>query len=146
MFRERVFAGEAMMAMWGGIDNGLPTEDMSPEEFAPTSQTQLQWPKWGQYFESSQKVGEAPDLPAAAELLNLYHRWSESADATERKSIWQKMLGIHAEEVFSIGLVCGVPQPMVVHNRLRNVPKSGIWGWQPTAYFGVYKPDIFWFE
>ena len=146
VFRERVFAGEAMMAMFNGIDNGLPTEDMSPEEFAPTSQAQLQWPKWGQHFESSQKVGEAPDLPAAAELLDLYHRWSRSTTAEQRKIIWQKMLDIHSEEVFSIGLVCGVPQPVVVSNRLRNVPETATWGWLPTAYFGVYKPDSFWFE
>ncbi len=146
VFRQRVFAGEAMMAMFNGIDNGLPTQDMSPEEFAPTSQTQLQWPKWGQYFESSRKVGEAPDIPEAVELVNLYHRWSRSSTAEQRKTIWRKMLDIHSEQVFSIGLVCGVPQPVVVSNRLKNVPETAAWGWLPTAYFGVYKPDTFWFE
>ncbi len=146
VFRQRVFAGEAMMAMFNGIDNGLPTADMSPEEFAPTSQTQLQWPKWGQFYESSGKAGEAPALPEAAELLDLYHQWSRSTTADQRETIWRKMLDIHSEEVFSIGLVCGVPQPVIVNNRLRNVPQEGVWGWLPTAYFGVYKPDTFWFE
>ncbi len=146
VFRERIFAGEAMMAMWGGIDNGLPTADMSPEEFAPTSQNQLQWPKWGQHYESSGKVGEPPNLPAATELLDLYDHWSKSTSTKEQKIAWEKMLDIHSEEVFSIGLVCGVPQPMVVSNQLRNVPTSGTWGWLPTAYFGVYRPDSFWFE
>jgi len=56
------------------------------------------------------------------------------------------MLDIYADEVFSIGLICGVPQPVVVSNRLRNVPEEGIYSWAPTAFFGVYKPDTFWFE
>ena len=146
VFRQRVFAGEAMMTMWGGIDNGLPTADMSPQEFAPTSQAQLQWPKWGQHYESSGKVGEAPDLPAAAELLDLYHRWSRATTADERTIMWHKMLDIHRKEVFSIGLASGVPQPIVVHNRLQNVPTAATWGWLPTSYFGVYRPDTFWFK
>ncbi|MDD9883697.1 MAG: ABC transporter substrate-binding protein [Gammaproteobacteria bacterium] len=146
VFRERVFAGEAMMAMWGGVDNGLPTADMSPEEFAPTGQTQLQWPKWGQHFESSGQVGEPPDLPAAVELLDLYHQWNRASEPQQKRAVWRDMLGIHSREVFSIGLVCGVPQPVVVSNRLRNVPQTGIYGWLPTAYFGVYRPDGFWFE
>ncbi|MGI9310045.1 MAG: ABC transporter substrate-binding protein [bacterium] len=144
VFRERVFSGEAMMAMWGGIDNGLPTAGMSPQEFAPTSQTQLQWPKWGQYFESSRKVGEPPDLAAAAELLDLYQRWSNAPTALLRETIWRRMLAIHREEVFTIGLINGVPQPIVVSNRLRNVPQTATWGWLPTAYFGVHRPDTFW--
>lgn len=146
VFRERVFAGEAMMAMFNGIDNGLPTEDMSPAEFAPTSQSQLQWPKWGQHHESSQKVGEAPDLPAAMELLDLYRQWSRAPTGEERKAVWRRMLDIHSREVFSIGLVRDVPQPVVVSDRLRNVPDVGVYGWLPTAYFGVYRPDTFWFE
>ena len=38
-----------MMSIWIGLENGIPTADMSPEELAPTSQQQLQWPKWGQF-------------------------------------------------------------------------------------------------
>lgn len=146
VFRERIFAGEAMMAMFNGLDNGLPTENMSPEELAPTNQTQLQWPKWGQYYESSQQVGEPPDIAAASKLLELYHQWTRATTAGERKKIWQNMLDIHSEEVFSIGLISGVPQPVVVNSRLQNVPQNATYGWLPTAYFGVYKPDTFWFE
>ncbi|MEM7193802.1 MAG: ABC transporter substrate-binding protein [Pseudomonadota bacterium] len=146
VFRERVFSGDAMMALFNGIDNGSPTADMSPREFAPTNQTQLQWPKWGQYFETNQKVGEAPDIPEAMQLLELYESWSRSRNSVEREMIWHEMLKIHSEEVFSIGLVCGVPQPVVVNNKLRNVPEEGVYSWEPNSFFGVYRPDTFWFE
>jgi peptide/nickel transport system substrate-binding protein len=55
------------------------------------------------------------------------------------------MLHVWAEEVFSIGTVTGVLQPVVVADKLRNVPKEGIYSWDPGAYFGIYKPDQFWF-
>ena len=56
------------------------------------------------------------------------------------------MLAIHADQVFSIGIVSGVMQPIVVRDGLRNVPKEGIYNWDPGAHFGIYRPDTFWFE
>ena len=58
VFRRRVFAGETQMAMWFGIDNGIPTASVSPEELVPVQQIQLQWPKWGQYYETDGQAGE----------------------------------------------------------------------------------------
>ncbi len=145
VFRDRVFSGEAMMSVWAGLDNGLPTPDMSPLDLAPTTQDQLQWTQWGQYFETKAKKGEAPDMATAQRLLDLNTAWERAADTATRERIWHEMLGIHADQVFSIGLVCGVLQPVVVNNRLRNVPKKGIYNWNPGAFFGIYQPDTFWF-
>jgi peptide/nickel transport system substrate-binding protein len=41
-FRRRVFSGETLMSVDKGIENGLATAAMSPAEFAPTSQQQLE--------------------------------------------------------------------------------------------------------
>ena len=39
--------------MFFGIDNGVPAAALPPKDFAPTSQgDQLQWPAWGQYYET----------------------------------------------------------------------------------------------
>jgi peptide/nickel transport system substrate-binding protein len=54
------------------------------------------------------------------------------------------MLAIRAEQTFTIGTVQGVPQPVVISNRLRNVPEEGIYNWDPGAHFGIYHPDTFW--
>jgi peptide/nickel transport system substrate-binding protein len=146
LFRRRVFAGETLMSIDRGIENGLANAASSPWELAPTSQEQLEWPKWGQYYETKGRAGEAPDLPAAVRLKELYEDWLGSALAPAQKDIWRRMLRIWAEEVFSIGTVAGVLQPVVVADKLRNVPKKGIYNWDPGAYFGIYKPDQFWFE
>ncbi len=145
VFRNRVFSGEAYMSVWAGLENGNPTADMSPHELAPTQQHQLQWPKWGQHFETAERAGLPPDMPAARRLLELNEEWRLSTDTPRRAEIWHEMLKIHSEEVFSIGIVNGVLQPVVVNNQLRNVPEEAIYNWDPGAHFGVYKPDTFWF-
>jgi len=146
LFRRRVFAGETMMSVDKGIENGLATADMAPWEFAPTSQQQLEWSKWGQYMETKGKAGEAPDLPPAIRLKELYESWLMAPTAAEHARIWGEMLQIWADEVYSIGTVAGILQPVVVNADLRNVPEEGIYNWDPGAYFGIYKPDGFWFD
>lgn len=146
LFRRRVFSGEAKMSLDKGIENGLATATMSPAEFAPTSQQQLEWPKWGQYMETKGKVGEKPDLPSARKLKELYGQWLAADSDAEHARIWHEMLSLYSDEVYSIGTVAGVLQPVVVNTKLRNVPSEGIWNWDPGAHFGIYKPDGFWFD
>jgi len=146
LFRRRVFSGETMMSIDKGIENGLATAAMAPSEFAPTSQQQLEWPKWGQYYETKGRAGEAPDLPSAIRLKELYGEWLDAAIEADQSRIWRSVLAIWAEEVFTIGTVAGVLQPVVVNAKLRNVPEEGIYNWDPGAFFGIYKPDGFWFD
>ena len=56
------------------------------------------------------------------------------------------MLSIWADQVFTIGIVQGVDQLVVVSDRLRNVPLRGVYNFDPGAYFGMYRPDTFWFD
>ena len=145
LFRRRVFAGDTVMSIDKGIENGLATPTMSPAEFAPTAQDQLEWPKWGEYAETKGRSGEAPDMPAAEKLLGLYNDWLATTSEPDQARIWHDMLRIWSDQVFSIGLIAGVLQPVVVSDRLRNVPADGIYNWDPGAHFGIYKPDGFWF-
>ena len=145
-FRNRIFAGETVMSVWSGLENGLPVPDTSPEELAPTSQMQLQWPKFGQWYETSHKVGETPDIPEVQELARLYQQWRRTRDDRDRADIWAAMLRIHAEQQFTIGIVSGVPQPVIARDTLMNVPKEAFYNWDPGAFFGIYHPDMFWFR
>jgi len=145
VFRERIFSGETMMAISKGFDNGLVTADTPPMEFVPMSQQQLQWPKWGQYAETKGRAGEAPDMPLGRDLLTLLGDWFNTEAEADRKTIWEKILAVHADQVPTIGLVAGVPQPVVINNKLRNVPDEGVYNWDPGAHFGMYRPDAFWF-
>ena len=144
VFRDRIFSGQTMMSVWQGLENGLPTADMSPWEVAPTSQQQLQWPQWGQFIETKGEAGVAADLPEAQELLAKLDAWRAAPDEEARETIWHEMLAIYTDQAYTIGTIAGVPQPVVVSNNLHNVPEAGVYNWDPGAHLGMYKPDTFW--
>lgn len=146
VLRNRVFSGLALMSVWYGLENALAIANFSPHELAPTAQVQLNWPKWGQFFETGGTAGEPIDMAPAQRLADLYKAWMGTEDEKQRRAIWHDMLAIRADNTFTIGTVRGVPQPVVVSDRLHNVPEEGIYNWEPGAHFGLYRPDTFWFE
>ena len=146
VFRNRIFSGDAIMSIWTGLENAIPTAENSPMALAPTSKYQYQWPQRGAYYESGGTSGEEPDLPAARELLALSNDWSHAENHEKRVEIWHRMLEINRDQMFTIGIVNHVPHPVVVSNFLRNVPQTGFYDISPGAYFGIYKPDTFWFD
>ena len=146
IFRSRATGGNVMMAVWQGLDNGVPTADMSPAELAPTTDDQLQWPVWGLHHMSAQTSGKAPDMPEVEKLLALFYDWKQSMTSAERERVWQEMLKIRADQVFSIGTVNKALQPIVRSSKLRNVPNDALYGFKPTSYLGVYMPDTFWYD
>jgi peptide/nickel transport system substrate-binding protein len=146
VFRSRAMGGRIMMSIWYGLDNGVPTADMNPAQLAPTQDDQLQWPLWGMYYLSAGTQGVSPDLPEATELIDLLKQWGVAASMSERTDIWQKMLSIYTQQVFSIGLINGTFQPVLRSAKLRNLPDKALYGFDPTCYLGVYMPDTFWMK
>ncbi|MFH5776020.1 ABC transporter substrate-binding protein [Paracoccus sp. NGMCC 1.201697] len=146
LFRSRVMAGQVVMAAWEGLDNGIPNADTPPTAFAPVSDDQIQWPLWSVHHLSGGTAGEAPDLPAAQELLALYKEWQSSAEVFRREDVWRRILELWGEQVFTIGTVNQTLQPVVRRADLRNMPQKALYGYDPTAYLGIYMPDTFWLE
>ena len=147
ILRNRAYAGITMASVWYGWDNGLMTAATPPDFATPIHQEFLAWPKWGQHYQTHGKAGEAPDTAEGKLLLSLYKDWHRSTSEAERTQIWQQVLKIHADQQFAIGILAEAPQPVVVSNRLRNVPTdSGKWAWEPGAHFGIHRVDEFWFD
>ena len=145
ILRNRIYAGTTMAAVWFGWDNGLPGPATSPKYLAPTNQEFFAWPMWGQYYQTMGQSGEAPDMQPAQELMDLANDWTRTDDAQERAAIWERMLAIHAEQQFAIGILSEAPQPVVVSNRLMNVPQEAVWAYDPGAHFGIHRIDEFYF-
>lgn len=146
VMRRRAIAGLAIMTIWNGLDNAVASPDMAPYELIPSSQSNLQWPQWGIYHASEGKKGEKPDLPAVKELLEYANMWKKATSTGEKAEFWNRILSIYSEQVFSIGIVNGALQPVIVNNKMQNVPEEAIYAYSPTSYFGVYLPDTFWFK
>ncbi|MFE0756230.1 ABC transporter substrate-binding protein [Inquilinus sp. NPDC058860] len=146
VFLQRIFAGDTVMSVWTGWDNGLITPTTVPSQLAPVDQNWLQYPKWGQYVQTAGAAGEKPDAEFGQKLMGLYDEWRGTTDAARRDAIVREMIRIQSDEVTSIGTVQGVLQPVVVKARLHNVPEKGIFSWDPGAHFGIYHPDTFWVD
>ena len=146
ILRMHVYSGISMASVWFGWDNGIPNADISPDYLAPTNQEFFAWPMWGQFHQTSGQSGEPPDIPEAIRLLELSGQWEQADTLKERTAIWQEMLGIHADQVYGIGIISETPQPVVVSRRLRNVPQQALWVWDPGAHFGVHRIDEFYYE
>ena len=144
--RMAVYSGNTMASVWFGWDNGLPTANTSPDYLAPTQQEFFAWPMWGQYYQTGGNAGEEPDMEEAKQLMDYSEQWVTAGSEEERAKLWQKMLDIHADQLYGIGIVAETPQPIVVSKRLRNVPEKGMWAWQPGSQFGVHRPDEFYFQ
>ena len=146
LFRNRAYAGQSIMTVWSGHNNGVPSPDTSPEFLAPVSQAQLQWPDWGLYVQTLGKHGTAPELESVRKLTALLKAWRTTKTREERKEIWLRMLEIHSDNVFTIGIVNGTKQPVATAPNLRNVPDDAVFAFEPGGYFGIYNPDTFWFD
>ena len=146
VFRRRISGGSTVMSVWPGIDNGLASPDMDPQDLSPTNQNQFNWPMFGQWVETNGKEGQEPDIEGVKELMQLRNQWLASRSTEERRVVWKKMLSIHAEQLYSIGIISGTLQPVVVSQRLRNVPATALYAYEPGGYFGLTMPDSFWFD
>ena len=145
ILRRRIGNGETVMSVWFGLDRGLATADMDPEELAPVSSVQPQWPDFGRYVETKGVAGTEP-TGAVGQLRDLYTQWRGATDPARQREIWDQMLALYTDQVFTIGTVSGSLQPVVVSKRLKNVPEEGVWAYQPTLFFGHYLPDTFYYE
>jgi peptide/nickel transport system substrate-binding protein len=146
LLRRRVMSGQCMMSYWGGVDFALLRPEHSPREFVPLLEDQPQWPQWGLHTQTGGKRGEKPDDPAALELIARYHEWFAATADEQRRAAWERILATWADQVYTIGIVGSVLQPVVVNSRLHNVPKEAVYAFDPGSHFGIYRPDTFWFS
>ena len=146
ILRNWIYAGRTMASVWFGWDNGLPGPSTSPSYLAPTNQEFFAWPMWGQYYQTVGQAGSPPDMQPAKRLMLLANDWNHTDDPQVREDIWKRMLAIHAEQQFAIGVLAEAPQPVVVSNDLMNVPEHGIWAFDPGAHFGIHRIDEFYFQ
>src|SRR5262249_53230881 len=82
-----------------------------PGEMTPSSQAQLQWPRWGLYERSGGTQGDPVDVPAAAELVQQWRTWRDARKEATKTDAWRQIVKLNADQVFTIGLVGEGPQP-----------------------------------
>ena len=126
VFRNRIFSGDAIMSIWSGLENGIPTAATVRRRSRRRRSTSTSGRSGAAFTKPAGKSGEPPDLPEATELVQLIDQWAVAQTYAQREAIWHRMLDINRDQVYTIGIVNHVPHPVVVNNHLHNVPAKRI--------------------
>ena len=131
LVNERVGANEIHFSLAHGFSsNDLHFEAGIMQWFVPyavnwASPWAVEWARW---YQTSGAEGEEP--PAAIKQLQ---QWREqlltAVGDSERLAIGKKILSSQAENLWTIGTVRMIPQPIVLKNEVGNFPDRGLWGY-----------------
>lgn len=140
-------SGEMMMRAWGSAAGwGLLS---APTVWAPVEN--VEWTMGGmsiaKYFQSGGTEGTAP--PAGSMLEKLQQAYAKAAatlDPDSRNAALLEAYQIHFDEgPITIGTIGEHPTPVVVSNRLRNVPTVGLVGSWDMGFPATADPEQFYF-
>jgi len=147
VFRNRIFSGETMVAIAKGLDDGLVTADRPPLEFTPTSQQANTSGRNGTHA-GDQRQGRRRRRTCrrAGSCCASTTRGLPAGSRDERRKIWEDILALNCDEVLSIGLVAGVPQPSSSASICAISRPTGSTVGIPERISGFYHPDTFWFS
>jgi peptide/nickel transport system substrate-binding protein len=126
LFYERKRALMHDVGVWGGGDEIVPLID--PRWFIPFSEESLHAIAYARWYRSGGEVGEKPP-PALERCIELYRQVYREPDETRQKALFREILELNRHHLWVIGTVSELPFPVIVSNRMRNVPESAVYGW-----------------
>ena len=146
LYAQRVYANDVEMNEWNGVAF-TNTMVIDPRVFVPfrTGDETIWYGSWASWYVTGGKEGNEP-IPIVKELLALYEKMVATIDDAERNAIVDEILKIHAENVFGIGTVGKIMKPLLISNRLRNVPKENLVHGYDTIRLVPNNPETFYFE
>jgi len=139
-FDTRLAANEVSATMWG-ITGVLDAELFTTCSWLVIGE-QNWWNnswwgiKWYDWFNTKGKEGEEPP-EEIKRLHEMYKRIQVSPSEEERSNLIKEILRSQAENLWVIGTVTNIPQPIAVKNYLRNFPEKCPW----TVYGHGYMPS-----
>ncbi len=120
---------------------------VADKDFSPAGEDEgkdTPWPAYRTWYITNGERGMEP--PA---ILQDTIAWRDtlatSPDGSARAEAATNLLQTQAENLWYIGTVSMAPHPVLVSNRLRNVPNKGLWDWRMT-YMGQMLSHQFYIE
>jgi peptide/nickel transport system substrate-binding protein len=119
---------------------------LEPYWFAPTHiyWETCMWNEWTRWFFTDGTRGEEPP-PIIKDLYNWWDGMNTTLDEEKRLELGKKLLQAQAENIWTIGTVGLAPHPIIVSNKLHNVPKNGYWGWD-GRFSAPYHPETWYLK
>jgi len=143
---ERASANFMQMTLWHAdrcTDILFPPEPFWYVPMRRGWETSL-WPMWSLWYVSDRRKGEVPP-PHIMQLVDWWDEMRTCMDESRRLELGKSILAAQAENLWTIGTVGLAPHPIVVSNKLRNVPARGYWGWDDRWSF-PYHPETWYLE
>ena len=97
---------------------------LNPTRQIPVTPDAAWAPLWGQWYSSQGESGEEPPEEVQTQLA-LYDELLTVASAEGQRDLWLQIMDIHAENLYHMGICDRAAVPIVVTNRMRNVPETG---------------------
>lgn len=141
LFRMRTYSGKSAMGI-----SGFNFRPSHPTSLVPLD-TDTGWaPIYGMWYwggeegkevgsgDTTMKIsGEKPPT-GIKQLMDWWDQIVATADTDKQNELFHKILNHHAENVYAIGTVGQLPQPLIKKNYFRNVPEKRLYSW----YYGCH--------
>ena len=143
---ERAQANRMQMTLWHADKVTDILFPVVPDWFYPhrAGWELSMWNHWARYYQSGGELGEEP--PPAIRELQYWGDELRTATTEERRTLAAgKLLQAQADNLWTIGTVGQAPHPVVTSTRLKNVPPTGIWGWD-NRWTLAYHPSTWYLD
>ena len=137
----RATGGLMEMTLWHGDRTTDILFPPAPFWFVPTSVgwEKCMWNQWAMWNTSDGAKGEEPP-DEIKQLIDWWNEMRTCMDEQKRIELGKRILQSQAENLWTIGTVGLAPHPLIVSSKLRNVPRTGYWGWD-CRYSMPYHPE-----
>ena len=123
----RGYSGLPMLTLSEGFDRNMQLL-IQPYHYIPYWRYLTWATQYGLWYESNGRSGWKPPK-AIARIQEIYDEIKLSADVQKRHELMGKILDIHAENLWIIGGLSELPEPVIVSPRAGNIPKEVITDW-----------------
>ena len=137
----RAKAGLMDMTVWHADRNADILFPIEPYWYVPVNGgwEQSQWSSWRRWYFTDGTRGQEPPKQIK-QLLGWWENLRRATDEKVRIEMGKKILRSQAENLWALGVIGLGPHPIIVSDRLRNVPHQGYWGWD-SRWSWPYYPE-----
>lgn len=137
---------------WPSFDEFMPAID--PRQLVPINPTSFFAPGYGRWFYKGGLAGnpqardrDCVEPPAGSDIrraMELAAAAYTAPDQAHRQKLFHEILELNADNTWTISIATTPPQPVVVKDGFRNVPRKAIIGWFPMTPGNTGIETYFW--
>lgn len=142
LYEERVGNNQVDVGYWG-MDRSLFLQ-ADPQAYIGGSGQQVYAVRYRQWYQGNPAGVEPPEDHPIRQLRELWQQASSEPDAERRQAIMARLIDVHKAAPLAIGTVGEPPAPVIVANRMRNVP-NGIFSDTTLRDVRAADPEQFFF-